>query len=36
VHGPIPFAVEKHTVYLKDEDGKEHEAKIVKQVLKQQ
>lgn len=35
VNGPVKFAVEKHTLYLIDEDGKEHEAKIVKQVLKQ-
>jgi hypothetical protein len=34
VNGPVKFAVEKRTLYLRDEEGKEHEAKIVKQILK--
>jgi len=35
VNGPVRFAAEKRTLYLVDEDGKEHEAKIVKQAMKQ-
>jgi hypothetical protein len=34
VNGQVKFAVEKDTLYLLDEEGKEHEAKIVKQALK--
>lgn len=34
VNGPVRFAVEKGTMYLLDEDGREHKSKIVRQVLK--
>ena len=34
VNGPVKFAVEKDKLYIIDEDGKEVETKIVKQILK--
>jgi len=34
VNGPVEFAVEKDSVYLKGEDGSEHHAKLLKKVLK--
>jgi hypothetical protein len=35
VNGPVKFAVEKRKLYLLDEDGKEHETNILKQVRKE-
>jgi hypothetical protein len=35
VNTSVKFAIEKRKLYIIDDDGKEHEAKIVKQVLKQ-
>jgi len=32
VNAPIEFAIEKDHIYIKGEDGKEHEAKIVKKI----
>jgi hypothetical protein len=34
VNGPVEFATEKDRLYIKGEDGKEHETKIVKKILK--
>ena len=34
VNGPVKFAVEKRKLFVIDDDGKEHEMEIVKQVLK--
>lgn len=36
VNGPVQFAMEKDHIYIKSEDGSEHEAKIVKKILKTQ
>ncbi len=35
VNAPVTFAVEKQKVFVKDEDGREFEAQLVKQVLRQ-
>jgi hypothetical protein len=35
VNEPITFAVEKRKLFVVDEDGKEHEMKIVKKALRQ-
>lgn len=35
VNAPVQFAVDKGKVWLLDDDGKEHETKIVKRVLKE-
>src|SRR5439155_26535501 len=35
VNGPVKFAVEKRKLFVIDEDGKEHEMGIVKQILRQ-
>jgi len=32
--GPVQFATEKDHVYIKDEDGKEHDTKLIKKTLK--
>ena len=34
VNGPVQFAMEKDHIYIKSEDGSEHETKIVKKILK--
>lgn len=34
VNAPVKFSIEKQKLYLLDDDGKEHETKIVKQILK--
>jgi hypothetical protein len=34
VNGPVQFAMEKDRIYIKGEDGTEHETKIVKKILK--
>ena len=34
VNGSVRFAVEKNKIYILDEDQKEHEAEIVKKILK--
>jgi hypothetical protein len=34
VKGPVQFAIEKDHVYIKDEDGKEHDTKLIKKTLK--
>jgi len=34
VNAPVKFAVEKRKLYVIDDDGKEHEMEIIKQVLK--
>jgi hypothetical protein len=34
VNGPVQFATEKDHVYIKDEDGKEHDTKLIKKTLK--
>ena len=36
VNGPVQFAMEKNSVYIKSEDGSEHETKIIKKILKAQ
>ena len=36
VNGPVQFAIEKDHLFIKGDDGKEHETKIVKKILKQQ
>jgi hypothetical protein len=33
VNGPVKYAVEKQTLFVVDEDGKEHEMEIVKKIL---
>jgi len=35
VNGPVKFAIEKRKLFVVDDDGKEHEMGIIKQVLKQ-
>jgi hypothetical protein len=35
VNGPVEFAIEKDNVFLKSEDGSEHNAKLLKKVLKE-
>ena len=34
VNGPVQFAIEKDHVYIKDEEGKEHDTKLIKKTLK--
>jgi hypothetical protein len=34
VNGPVKFALEKQTLFVLDEDGKEHEMEIVKKTNK--
>lgn len=34
VNADLSFAVENHTMYLIDEDGREHKTKIIKRILK--
>ena len=34
VNAPVRFAVEKRTMYVLDDDGREHKTKIVKRILK--
>lgn len=34
VNGPVQFAVENDRVYIKDEDGKEHDTKLITKTLK--
>ncbi len=34
VNGPVRFAIEKNKIYILGEDEKEHEAEIVKKILK--
>jgi hypothetical protein len=34
VNGPVHFAIEKDRLYIKSEDGSEHETKIIKKILK--
>ena len=36
VNGPIKYAVEKRTLFVVDEDGKEHEMEITKKILRQE
>ncbi len=36
VNGPVQFAIEKDRIYIKSEDGSEHETKIIKKTLKPQ
>jgi hypothetical protein len=35
VNGPIRFAIEKDKIFILDEDGKEHDARITKKILKE-
>ena len=35
VNAPVKFAIEKRKLFVIDDDGKEHEMEIIKQVLKQ-
>jgi hypothetical protein len=35
VNGPVKFTVEKRNLFVIDEDGKEHEMKILKKILRQ-
>jgi hypothetical protein len=35
INAPIRFAIEKDNMFILDEDGKEHEAKITKKILKE-
>ena len=34
VNGPVKFAIEGNHMYLLDDDGREHKAKIIKKTLK--
>lgn len=34
VNAPVRFAVEKHSMYVLDDDGREHKTQIVKRILK--
>ncbi len=34
VNGPVQFAIEKDRLYIKSEDGSEHETKLIKKILK--
>ena len=34
LNGPVQFAIEKDHLYIKDEDGKEHDTKLIKKTLK--
>ena len=34
VNGPVQFVIEKDHVYIRDEEGKEHDTKLVKKTLK--
>lgn len=34
INGPVQFAIEKDHVYIKDEDGKEHDTKLIKKTPK--
>lgn len=34
VNGPVQFVIEKDHVYIKDQDGKEHDTKLVMKTLK--
>jgi hypothetical protein len=36
VNGPVKYAVEKQTLFVIDEDGKEHEMEIVKKTLREE
>jgi hypothetical protein len=36
VNGPVKFAVEKQTLFVLDEDGKQHEMEIVKKTIRQE
>jgi len=36
VNGPVQFAIEKDNLFIKSEDGSEHETKIIKKVAKRQ
>ena len=36
MNGPVQFAIEKDRLYIKSEDGTEHETKIVRKILKAQ
>lgn len=36
VNGPVKYAVEKQTLFVVDEDGKEHEMEIVKKTLREE
>ena len=36
VNGPVQFAMEQDRIYIKSEDGSEHETKIIKKILKTQ
>jgi hypothetical protein len=36
VNGPVQFAIEKDRLYIKSEDGSEHETRIIKKILKKQ
>lgn len=34
VNGPVQYAIEKNKMFILDEDAKEHEARVVKKILK--
>lgn len=34
VTGPVKFAIEKHTAYLVDDDGKEHKLSLLPKSIK--
>ena len=36
VNGPVQFAIEKDRLYVRSEDGSEHETRIIKKILKTQ
>jgi hypothetical protein len=36
INGPVKYAVEKQTLFVIDEDGKEHEMEVVKKMLRQE
>ena len=36
VNGPVQFAIEKDRLYIKSEDGSEHETRLIKKILKTQ
>lgn len=35
VNGPVKYAVEKLTLFVVDEDGKEHEMEVIKKILRE-
>jgi hypothetical protein len=36
INGPVKYAVEKQTLFVIDDDGKEHEMEIIKKILREE